>query len=101
MDTIRHDSDLTAGGEHSMKDRLIARVSRIQPMVRERVSEVKPKIMRWVHAASSKTDELRRNPAVLGGVAGAAGLAVGLLGRYVRHRAHAPRLIIIETIEAV
>jgi hypothetical protein len=47
---------------------------------------------------SSKVSALRSNPAMIGGLATAAGFAVGLAGRYLRHRAHAPRVIVIEAI---
>lgn len=44
-----------------------------------------------------RISDLRRNPAVLGGIAAAGGLALGLAGRWMRHRAHAPTLLIVET----
>jgi hypothetical protein len=56
------------------------------------------KLQQMKRTISSKVSALRSNPAMMGGLATAAGLAVGLAGRYLRHRAHAPRVIVIEAI---
>lgn len=70
----------------SIRDRAMSTVLRMRPKVRETIERV-----------SAKAGELRRNPAVVGGIAAAAGLGIGLVGRWMRHRAHAPTLLVIET----
>ena len=62
-----------------------------------KMSQIRPKIDETIATVKVKASELRRNPAVIGGVAAAAGLSLGLLGRWMRHRAHAPTLLVIET----
>ena len=97
------------------KDRAMSRVgalrgsiARVRPMISDKIATVKPKIEKTMSTVkpkvtqawqrvSTKGSQLGHNPAVLGGLAGAAGLSLGLLGRYLRHRAHAPMLVVIET----
>jgi hypothetical protein len=40
--------------------------------------------------------QLRSNPKKWAGIAAGAGLVLGLAGRYLRHRAHKPHLVIVE-----
>lgn len=44
-------------------------------------------------------EELRSNPKKWAGIAAGAGIALGLAGRYLRHRAHRPRLVVVQTTE--
>jgi hypothetical protein len=40
--------------------------------------------------------QLRSDPKKWAGIAAGAGLLLGLAGRYLRHRAHKPHLVIVE-----
>jgi hypothetical protein len=42
-------------------------------------------------------EQFRSNPKKWAGIAAGAGIALGLAGRYLRHRAHRPRLVVVET----
>ena len=111
MDTIR-DSDVhmqsgseveSASPKSTWKEKaksnigsLRSSASRIKPMVSDKLAGAKPKVNRTISTVSSKMNELRRNPLFLAGLASAAGLALGLAGRWMRHRAHAPMLLIID-----
>lgn len=72
-------------------------IARVRPMISDKITTVTPKIGQAWQRVSRKANQLSHNPAVLGGIAGAAGLTLGLFGRYLRHRAHAPTLLVIET----
>ena len=104
MDTIRDSGvDLPASAEGTWKEKADSKIrslrnsaSRIKPMISEKLAAGKPKVNRTIGTVSSKIRELRRNPLVLAGLASAAGLALGLAGRWMRHRAQAPALLIID-----
>jgi len=92
----------------SMRDSVAQSVARIKPMISDKVSTVKPKIDETMSSVkpkvtqtwervTGKARELGHKPAVLGGLAAAAGLTLGLMGRWMRHRAHAPTFLLIET----
>ena len=68
----------------------------MDPSLSNRIESLKAKSRRSLTTLSSRIDSLRHNPAVIGGLATMAGFAVGLAGRYMRHRAHAPRVVVIE-----
>lgn len=80
----------------SMRDVVNDKLAMIRPKVDQTMATVKPRVTDTWQRLTTKADEVRRNPAVLGGVAAAAGLALGLAGRWMRHRAHAPTLVIVE-----
>src|SRR6266576_951229 len=63
-----------------------------EPLLRDRrsrlaaVKEIGPKFQQ----------QLRSNPKKWVGIAAGAGVVLGLAGRYLRHRAHKPHLVIVE-----
>lgn len=80
----------------SMRDVVNDKVAMIRPKIDQTIATVKPRVTQTWERMSAKAGELRRNPAVIGGIAATAGLALGLAGRWMRHRAHAPTLLIVE-----
>ena len=54
--------------------------------IKDSVKQLRPKL----------EQQLRSNPKKWAGIAAGAGLLLGLAGRYLRHRAHKPHLVIVE-----
>src|SRR3954453_2203888 len=76
----------------NIKSRSVAKVND----ARVAVASVKPRVTAMTMKAN---DTLRGNPAKWAGIAAGAGLGVGLLGRFLHHRAHhrhMPAVVIIE-----
>ena len=56
-----------------------------------------PRLDALRQAGPKLKEQLRSNPKKWAGIAAGAGIALGLAGRYLRHRAHRPRLVVVET----
>lgn len=104
MDTIRNSESLWGSWKDkamskvgSVRSSISDKLATVKPKVDETMSTVKPRARQMWQRVSTKANQLGHNPAVLGGIAAGAGLGLGLLGRWMRHRAHAPTLVVIET----
>lgn len=95
MDIIRESENMPS--LESWKERAVHMVGSARCAIDEKVATVRPRVEEMWRRVSMKTNQLRRNPAIVGGIAAAGGLALGLAGRWMRHRAHAPTLLIVET----
>jgi len=90
--------------DRTWKEKIISLPRQIQTRSRAKVNDarvavaaLKPK----VNALTLKaTGNLRSNPTKWAGIAAASGLGVGLLGRFLQHRAQNRRLPAIVIIEA-
>jgi ElaB/YqjD/DUF883 family membrane-anchored ribosome-binding protein len=63
----------------------------------EAAASVKPRLNAMQLKAN---DNLRRNPTKWAGIAAGAGLGIGLIGRFMHHRAHHRRMPAVVIIEA-
>jgi ElaB/YqjD/DUF883 family membrane-anchored ribosome-binding protein len=104
MDTIRNDESVRGNWKDEVMSRIGSvrsevsdKLATVKPKVEQAISTVKPKARQMWERVSTKANQLGHNPAVLGGIAAGAGLGIGLLGRWMRHRAHAPTFVIIES----
>jgi len=93
----------TTSADRTWKEKLAAMPRNIKSRslaklndARVAVASVKPR----VNAMTMKVnDSMRGNPAKWAGIAAGAGLGIGLLGRFLQHRAHRrhmPAVVIIE-----
>lgn len=57
---------------------------------------MKSRLDAFTRDMSMKASALRHNPGMITGLSGAAGLGLGLLGRWLRHRAHSPKIYFVE-----
>lgn len=72
--------------EPSWKTRVSSKVDSMRSYASSRVSSIKPKVADSMKMMSDRVSALRRNPAVVAGLAGGAGLAAGILGHKLRRR---------------
>ncbi|MEA2339014.1 MAG: hypothetical protein QOE82_3021 [Thermoanaerobaculia bacterium] len=87
----------TTSAERTWKEKLTSLPGRIRSRSEEKLAEVKPRL----NAMSMKAnDSLRGNPAKWAGIAAGAGLGLGLMGRFLRHRAKVRRMPAVVIIEA-
>lgn len=93
----------TTSADRTWKEKLAAMPRNIKSRsmaklndAREAVASVKPRVNAMTMKAN---DGMRGNPAKWAGIAAGAGLGIGLLGRFLQHRAHGrhmPAVVIIE-----
>jgi ElaB/YqjD/DUF883 family membrane-anchored ribosome-binding protein len=79
-----------------LKERVMSKVTDVRRAANRKARLVETMAGSSVTAAKQ---QVRGNPAKWAGIAAGAGLGIGLLGRYLRHRSkhhHIPNLVIIE-----
>jgi len=83
--------------DRTWKETLTSLPARIKSSSEAKLAEVKPRINAMSMKASGN---LRSNPTKWAGIAAGAGLGVGLIGRFLHHRAHHRRMPAVVIIEA-
>ena len=90
--------------DRTWKEKIVSLPREIQMRSRAKVNDARVAVAGLkprVNALTMKAnDKLRSNPAKWAGIAAGAGLGVGLLGRFLHHRAHHRQLPAIVIIEA-
>ena len=61
------------------------------------LTQPRSKLEMLKQAGPKVQEHLRSNPKKWAGIAAGAGIVLGLAGRYLRHRAHRPHLVVVET----
>lgn len=83
----------TTSEDRSWKEKITAKVSD----ARVAVAGLKP---RMIAMSMKATSSIRTNPARWAGIAVGAGLGIGLIGRFLKHRARDRRMPAVVIIEA-
>ena len=61
------------------------------------LTQPRPRLEALKQAVPKLKAQLRSNPKKWAGIAAGAGIVLGIAGRYLRHRAHRPHLVVVET----